>query len=100
MSGFASLLRTVERRLATAGVEGRTLALALSGGMDSMVLLDVLSALAPTLRFRLSALHVHHGLSPNAGDWAEVRDAASRRAPTRLFPVARRSPNHGHLPPS
>ena len=96
MSGFASLLRTVERRLATAGVEGRTLALALSGGMDSMVLLDVLSALAPTLRFRLSALHVHHGLSPNAGDWAGFceRECASRGVALRIERV-RVAPDSG-----
>ncbi len=46
---------------------------ALSGGRDSMVLLDALCALtrlpgspAPALR----AVHVHHGLSPHADDWA------------------------------
>jgi len=42
----------------------------LSGGVDSVVLLHRLHALAPRLGFRLSALHVHHGLSPNADAWA------------------------------
>ena len=42
----------------------------LSGGVDSVVLLYRLRALAPRLGFRLSALHVHHGLSPNADAWA------------------------------
>jgi tRNA(Ile)-lysidine synthase len=41
----------------------------LSGGVDSVVLLEVLSRLAPRLRFRLSALHVNHQLSPNARRW-------------------------------
>ncbi|NDP43117.1 MAG: tRNA lysidine(34) synthetase TilS, partial [Aromatoleum sp.] len=45
-------------------------AVALSGGRDSMVLLDALARFAPTHRIALSALHVHHGLSPNADDWA------------------------------
>lgn len=40
----------------------------LSGGCDSVVLLHVLSQLG--LAGRLSALHVHHGLSPNATQWA------------------------------
>src|SRR5512134_192461 len=41
----------------------------LSGGVDSVVLLDVLARVAPRLRLRLSALHVNHQLSPNAGRW-------------------------------
>ena len=45
-------------------------AVALSGGRDSMVLLDVLAGLRQELPIALSAVHVHHGLSPNADDWA------------------------------
>ncbi|HSE02066.1 MAG TPA: tRNA lysidine(34) synthetase TilS, partial [Burkholderiales bacterium] len=41
----------------------------LSGGVDSVVLLDVLGHVAPGLRLRLAALHVNHQLSPNAGRW-------------------------------
>lgn len=41
----------------------------LSGGVDSVVLLDVLGRVAPRLRLRLSALHVNHQLSPNARRW-------------------------------
>ncbi|MCA1978503.1 MAG: tRNA lysidine(34) synthetase TilS, partial [Thiobacillus sp.] len=49
---------------------GAHLVLACSGGLDSTVLLHVLAALRAGHRFRLSALHVHHGLSPNADRWA------------------------------
>jgi len=42
----------------------------LSGGVDSVVLLDSLRRIARTLGFRLSALHINHQLSPNAGRWA------------------------------
>ncbi len=49
---------------------GSTLLLGLSGGMDSVVLLHVLHRLAPELGFTLSAMHVHHGISPNADAWA------------------------------
>jgi tRNA(Ile)-lysidine synthase len=41
----------------------------LSGGIDSVVLLDVLQHAVRGLRFRLSALHVNHQLSPRAGRW-------------------------------
>ena len=44
--------------------------LALSGGVDSVVLLHLLHQLAQRYSFRLSALHVHHGISPYADGWA------------------------------
>ena len=53
--------------------------LALSGGVDSVVLLDVLARLSPRLRFRLETLHINHGLSPNATAWARFCKAVSRR---------------------
>ena len=46
------------------------LCVALSGGLDSMVLLDVLARSREALALRVSALHVDHGLSPNAQRWA------------------------------
>lgn len=39
--------------------------------MDSVVLLHLLQSIAHRFQWRLSALHVHHGLSPNADTWAE-----------------------------
>ncbi len=42
---------------------------ALSGGVDSVVLLALLRKLQGTHGFLLSALHVHHGLSPDADRW-------------------------------
>ena len=41
----------------------------LSGGVDSVVLLDVLARVARKRRCRLAALHVNHQLSPNARRW-------------------------------
>lgn len=48
------------------------LRVALSGGLDSMVLLRALHELrgAGCLRAGLDALHVHHGLSPDADAWS------------------------------
>ncbi len=39
--------------------------------MDSVVLLHLLHELAPRYLWQLSALHVHHGISPNADAWAD-----------------------------
>ena len=41
----------------------------LSGGLDSVVLLQLLSC-HPELKSRLHAIHIHHGLSPHADTWA------------------------------
>ncbi len=48
---------------------GDRLVAALSGGVDSVLLLHLLHGLAEELGCALSALHVHHGLSPNADRW-------------------------------
>jgi tRNA(Ile)-lysidine synthase len=47
------------------------LVLALSGGIDSVVLLHVLCSLRGQFSFELRAVHIHHGLSPDADDWAD-----------------------------
>jgi len=39
--------------------------------MDSVVLLHLLHTLASRFNWQLSALHVHHGISPNADVWAD-----------------------------
>ncbi|KND62046.1 tRNA(Ile)-lysidine synthetase [Candidatus Burkholderia verschuerenii] len=49
------------------------LAVALSGGLDSTVLLD--AAVRSFGADRVVAFHIHHGLSPNANAWAAHCDA-------------------------
>ena len=50
--------------------DGRPVVAAFSGGLDSCVLLHLLAA-APRIRAAgLRALHVHHGLHPDADAWA------------------------------
>src|SRR5689334_10280976 len=52
-------------RRALADYRGKRILVGLSGGVDSVVLLHALCRLMP-----LRAVHVHHGLSPNADHWA------------------------------
>ncbi len=66
---------------------GATVHLGLSGGRDSIVLLDLLSRLP--LAGRLAAIHVNHGLSPRADDWADFCRATCARlaVPLTVVPV-------------
>ena len=63
-------LAAVDRVLDSIDLRGRSLAVALSGGVDSVVLLHVLSSLAERRGYELRAIHVDHGISPNARRWA------------------------------
>jgi len=49
----------------------KTIAIALSGGSDSVVLLDILSKLSQECNFKLIAVHVNHGISANASYWSD-----------------------------
>ena len=50
--------------------KGNHLTIALSGGIDSVVLLHLLATLSKQLQFTLSAVHVNHGISSNATLWS------------------------------
>ena len=77
----------LDRELARNVRPGARLTLALSGGIDSSVLLDLLARRAA--RFDISCLHVNHGISPNADAWARFcrRLAAGYGLPCRVKKV-------------
>lgn len=68
---------------------GSTVALGLSGGVDSIVLLALLRRVAPRCGLEVQALHVNHGLSPHASDWERFCRAhcARRRVPFKAMRV-------------
>lgn len=85
----------VEAKLRSWVQPGRRLTLALSGGADSVALLDILTQLRARLPFSLSAVHVNHQISPNAADWAEycARLCAGSNIPFQVVEVdLRRQP--------
>lgn len=67
-SRSTDLLKRVGDFLAARLAPDAPLSVGLSGGCDSVVLLHLLARSG--WKGELQAIHVHHGLSPNADDWA------------------------------
>ena len=61
-------VRAVERALAAHVPAGALIAVALSGGRDSVALLAAVREVRPATN--VVAIHVHHGLSEHADQWA------------------------------
>jgi tRNA(Ile)-lysidine synthase len=74
----ANLVARVAEKIGNIVGAGDRLVVGLSGGVDSVVLLDLLARLVPGARFKLSAIHVNHQLSPNALRWARFCRALCR----------------------
>ncbi|BBP03475.1 tRNA(Ile)-lysidine synthase [Sulfuriferula plumbiphila] len=68
----SNLLETVRTQLVRHVPPGSRITLGLSGGVDSVVLLDLLARLAADHPFRLCAIHVNHQISPHAKDWVDA----------------------------
>lgn len=69
-SGFADLLLDATAACLRHHLQkGQTLAVALSGGRDSVALLHALHAMQSEISYTLRACHVNHHLSPNADAW-------------------------------
>jgi tRNA(Ile)-lysidine synthase len=83
-SAEAGLVGAVRAFLGAQALSGKRVAVGLSGGVDSVVLLHVMRALAPEFGLRISAIHVHHGLSPNADAWSRFCRVLCRRWKVRL----------------
>jgi tRNA(Ile)-lysidine synthase len=70
------------------------IAVGLSGGMDSVVLFDVLAQLAANHRIRLSAVHINHRISPHADAWA---GACAQLCSERRIPLEIRTVNLANI---
>ena len=73
------MVGAVRAFLGAQALRGKRVAVGLSGGVDSVVLLHAMRALAREFGFSVSAIHVHHGLSPNADAWSRLCRALCRR---------------------
>jgi len=71
--------QAVRATLLAHALRSKRVVVALSGGVDSVVLLHALREVAPELGIRVAAVHVDHALSPNAGGWSRFCRALCRR---------------------
>lgn len=65
------LLDTVRQEFLAADIKYASIEVALSGGVDSVVLLHILSCLKEELGFKLYAVHINHGLQHCADEWVD-----------------------------
>ncbi len=76
---------------------GDRLVAGLSGGIDSVVLLDLLQRAAKKIGFELAALHVNHQINPAAAAWARFCRAYCRRLGVALTVVKVKVPREASL---
>jgi tRNA(Ile)-lysidine synthase len=67
----ARVTAAIERALTAHVPNGSTLVIALSGGRDSVALLDATLGCSEARALNIVAVHVHHGLSIHADEWAQ-----------------------------
>ena len=70
-----------------AAAPGTTVAVAFSGGRDSLALLHATCRAALPLGLQVLALHVHHGLLPEADGWVRQAQALCARWRRRGWPL-------------
>ena len=78
-------------------VRGDRLVAGLSGGVDSVVLLDILCRIAKKVRCELVALHVNHQINPAAASWARFCRAYCRQLDVALTVVKVQVPRTASL---
>ncbi len=69
------------------GAPGATVAVAFSGGRDSLALLHATAHAARSLSLQVVALHVHHGLVAQADDWLKSAERTCARWRRRGLPI-------------
>ena len=72
-------VRTAQTVLAAAGVRDETVVVGVSGGGDSMALLEIVGLLAPKLRIGLHVACIDHGQRPEAAAETRLVSAAAER---------------------
>ena len=92
-----ALLERVSAVLGRHVCRGDRLVAGLSGGIDSVVMLDLLRRAAAKMRFEIAALHVNHQINPAAAKWARFCGAYCRQLGIGLTVVKVNVPREASL---
>jgi len=92
-----ALLERVSAVLGRHVCRGDRLVAGLSGGIDSVVMLDLLRRAAAKMRFEIAALHVNHQINPAAAKWARFCGAYCRQLGIGLTVVKVNVPRESSL---
>ncbi|QDJ13411.1 tRNA lysidine(34) synthetase TilS [Mergibacter septicus] len=69
---MSNLVAYLRQQIEQNALTDKAFLIAFSGGADSTALLALFAQLRQTLpSLKVRAIHIHHGLSPNADDWAQ-----------------------------
>ncbi|MEO5677472.1 MAG: tRNA lysidine(34) synthetase TilS [Usitatibacter sp.] len=95
--GVSPFAAEVTERITRAIPRGSAICAGFSGGLDSTVLLEVLAEHVAPAGYKITALHVNHGLSPNADTWTRFceRFCANHGVPLTVQPVQVRATADG-----
>ena len=87
--GASPFAAEVTARVTRAVPRGSAICVGFSGGLDSTVLLEVFAEHVAPAGYKVAALHVNHGLSPNADTWTRFceRFCANHGVPLTVQPV-------------
>lgn len=65
VGAFLPLEHLIWKKFKDENLQGSSLLIAVSGGIDSMVLLDILCTLKEGLQLNLGVAYIHHGMTQN-----------------------------------
>lgn len=63
------LITVLRQQIEQNALQNKAFLIGLSGGVDSTVLLHLFVRLAERMPLKFRAIHIHHGISPNADHW-------------------------------
>ncbi|KGQ39382.1 hypothetical protein JP35_05420 [Gallibacterium anatis] len=63
------LISILKQQIEQNALQNKAFLIGLSGGVDSTVLLHLFVRLAERMPLKFRAIHIHHGISPNADHW-------------------------------
>ena len=63
------LISILKQQIEQNALQNKAFLIGLSGGVDSTVLLHLFVRLAERMPLKFRAMHIHHGISPNADHW-------------------------------